>query len=254
MRIVSAFGRRFVTHIDRIFTLFGNVGPPDGTVRRIARHSPRAARRTLTERVFPRMIDLPQVCETRTAEFPTPRLGILPCGVVVGQHLEFLHVAFARQHHAGPSVFEHRDQIRQHITLCIEVLAGLPQHRTLPFPTVFGLVEIASVALPEGDMTSRKSFRRGRGSREPCDQRPLGAVGERHDLPFCNLLLQLCGVAVGQRHQFADLAPVGIELDAGLAELLRQQCAHRVTQSPHVVLAERIIGQPDRGVNLHPAA
>ena len=254
MRIVGAFGRRFIAHVDRIFALFGNVGPPDGTVRRIVRHGPRATCRTFAERIFTRMIDLPQVCEARAASLPAPRLNILPCGVVVGQHLEFLHVAFARQHHAGPGVFEHRDQIRQHVALRIEVLAGLPQHRALPFPTVFGLVEIASVALPKGDMTPRKSFRRSRGGRERRDQRPFGTVGERHDLPFCNLLLQQRGVAAGQRHQFADLAPVGIDFDAGLAELPRQQRAHRIAQGAHIVLAERIVGQSDRGVDLHPAA
>ena len=200
------------------------------------------------------MVNLSQVCEARAAGLPASRLGILPRGIVVGQHLQFLHVALARQHHAGPGVFEHRDQIRQDITLRIEVLAGLPQHRTLPLPAVLILVEIVSVALPQGDMTARKPFRRGRGGREPRDQRPCGAVGERHDLPFGDLFLQLRGVAVGQRDQFADLAPVGVELDAGLAELLRQQGAHRVAQGLHVILAERIIGQPDRGVNLHPAA
>ena len=103
-------------------------------------------------------------------------------------------------------------------------------------------------------MTPRKSFRRSRGGRERRDQRPFGTVGERHDLPFCNLLLQLCGVAAGQRHQFADLAPVGIDFDAGLAELPRQQRAHRIAQGAHIVLAERIVGQSDRGIDLHPAA
>ena len=254
MRIVGAFGRRFVTYIDRIFAPFGDVGPPHGAGRTIARHGARAARRAVTERVFTRMVNLSQVCETRTAGFPGPFFRILPGVVVVGQHLEFLHVAFARQHHAGPGIFEHRDQIRQHVTLRIEVLAGLPKHRTLPFPTVLSLVEIASVALPKGDMTPRKPLRRSRGSRKARHERPLGAVGERHDLPLCNLLLQLCSVAAGQRHQFADFALVRVKFDAGFAELLRQQGTHRVAQGLHVVLAEGIVGQPHRRVNLHPAA
>ena len=200
------------------------------------------------------MIDLPEVREARAAALPRPLLRILPGGVVVGQHFVFLHVAFARQQHACPGVFEHRNQVRQDITLRIEVLAGLPERRTLPFPAVLRLVEIASVALPQGDMASRKSPSGGLGSRKARHERTSGAVGEKHDLLLIDRFAQLRGVATGQRNQLGGLAAVGVKFDGGLTELMRQQGAHRVAHGPQVLLAEGIVGQRRRGVDPHPAA
>ena len=254
MRVVGAFGRRFVAHINRIFAPLGNVGLPHGTARGPAGHGPHTARRAVAEGIFARMIDLPEVREARAAALPRPLLRILPGVVVVGQHFVFLHVAFARQQHACPGVFEHRNQVRQDIALRIEVLAGLPERRTLPFPAVLRLVEIASVALPQGDMASRKSPSGGLGSRKARHERTPGAVGEKHDLLLIDRFAQLRGVAAGQRNQLGGLAAVGVKFDGGLAELMRQQGAHRVAHGPQVLLAEGIVGQRCRGVDPHPAA
>ena len=254
IRVVGAFGRRFVAHINRIFAPLGNVGLPHGTARGPAGHGPHTARRAVAEGIFARMIDLPEVREARAAALPRPLLRILPGVVVVGQHFVFLHVAFARQQHACPGVFEHRNQVRQDIALRIEVLAGLPERRTLPFPAVLRLVEIASVALPQGDMASRKSPSGGLGSRKARHERTPGAVGEKHDLLLIDRFAQLRGVAAGQRNQLGGLAAVGVKFDGGLAELMRQQGAHRVAHGPQVLLAEGIVGQRRRGVDPHPAA
>ena len=146
--IVDTLRGRLVAHVDGIFAPLGDRGPPFGLARRTVRHAPDPACRTLPEGVFTSQVDLPTMGKASTARFPGPLFGIFPFGIVVGQHLVTLHVAFARQQHARPGIFEHRDQVRQHVTLRIEVLAGLPQRRALPPPAVLRLVEIASVALP----------------------------------------------------------------------------------------------------------
>ena len=251
--IVGTFRSRLVTHINRIFAPFGNVGKPSGAARVTLGNGARTTRRTLAERIFARMVDLPEVGETRTARLPAPLFGILFRIIVVGQHFVFLHVAFARQHHIGPGVFEHRDQVRQHVALRIEVLAGLPEHRTLPLPAVFGLIEIASVALPQSDMAPRKALLRGCSGGKARNQRPHGAVGKEDYLLLVDEFTQLRGIATGQRDEFGGLAVVGVKFDVGLAEITRQQGPHRVAHSPQVILAERIVGQSHRGINPHPA-
>ena len=254
MRVVGAFGRRFVAHVDGVFAPLGDVGAPHGTARGPAGHGARTARRAVAEGIFARKVNLPEVREARAAALPRPLLRILPGIVVIGQHFVLLHVAFARQQHARPGVFEHRNQVGQNVALRIEVLAGLPERRTLPFPAVLRLVEIAPVALPQGDMAARKSPRGGLGSRKARHERTPGAVGEKDDPLFVDEFAHLRGVAAGQRDQFGGLAVVGIEFDGGLAELMRQQGAHRVAHGPQVVLAEGIVGQPRRGIDPHPAA
>ena len=210
MRVVGAFGRRFVAHINRIFAPLGNVGLPHGTARGPAGHGPHTARRAVAEGIFARMIDLPEVREARAAALPRPLLRILPGVVVVGQHFVFLHVAFARQQHACPGVFEHRNQVRQDIALRIEVLAGLPERRTLPFPAVLRLVEIASVALPQRDMAPGEPLRGSYGRGLADDERPLRTVDEGHDLLLAQQFPELGIGAVGHRDQPPHFALVGI--------------------------------------------
>ncbi len=52
----------------------------------------------IPERVFAGAVYLPRMRESDTARLPflgAVRLGVLPGGIVVGQHLVFLHIALA---------------------------------------------------------------------------------------------------------------------------------------------------------------
>ena len=175
---------------------------------------------------------------------------LLPHRIVVGQHLIALQVALAGKQDAGPGILEHGNQIRQHVTLRIEVLARLPEAGSLPAPAPLALVEIAAVALPQGDMAPGKSLCR-RTAVERRDQRPCRPIDKGHD-PVA-LFAGLNGAA-GQRHELLDEPAVGIEFDACLAVGRREQRTHRVVHRPDVLLAEGIVGQPHRGVELHAAA
>ena len=254
-RIVSAFGRRFIAYIYGISARLGNVGRPYGaTLRPGIGHRPHPARRTVAEGILAAAVDLARVGEPRTSRtprLPAVALGILSAAIVVGQNLVQLHVPLAGQQHASPRIFEHRHQIGQHVALRIEVFAGHPQPRPLPPPAVLRLIEITAMALPQSDMPARQSFDRRRRRVETHDQRPLGAVGERDDLPSAHQPLQLLRIAAGHRHELPDFVPVGIELDTGLAERHRQQSPHTVAHRPDILLAERIVGQPYRGIDPH---
>ena len=77
--------------------------------------------------------------------------------VVVADDLPVLDVPLARSHHNGTSVLEHRDEEGEDITLRIKVFHGAEGGGPLPFPALrLGFV-IASVALPEGDVTAGKA-------------------------------------------------------------------------------------------------
>ena len=253
-RIIGAFRKRLITHIHGVFAPLGNIGAPHGAARRLAPYAPRPARRAVAEGVLARPIDLPQVGEARAARPPDARFGVLSGGIVIGEHLVQLHVALARQHDARPGVFEHRHEVRQNVSLRIKVLAGLPQLRTLPFPEVLRLVEIASVALPQGDMPACKPLPGPHGGRKPLDQRPRGTVGEGNEPPPGDEPAHLIGVAVSHRNQFGDLAAVGIEFDPRSAVFAGQQRPDRIAHGPGVPFAKGVIGKSDRGIDTHPAA
>ena len=257
LRVVGASGHRFIAYIDGVFTPLGDGGTPRGAALGTPGNRPHTAGRTIPERVFAGAVYLPRMRESDTARLPflgAVRLGVLPGGIVVGQHLVFLHIALAGQHHAGSRIFEHRHQVRQHIALGIEVFAGHPQPRTLPFPAVRRLVEIASVALPQRDMASGKPLRGSHGRGLADDERPLRTVDEGHDLLLAQQFPELGIGAVGHRDQPPHFALVGIKLDGGFTVLRRQDGTHRVVHGPQVLLAERVIGKPHRGVDAHPLA
>ncbi len=258
-RILRTLRQAPVADIDSVFARLGNVGRPLGRAAlRSLGHARRAAHRTLAEGVLARAVEAPQVREPGASVAPREaarRLGIAhgpaDTGVVVGHQLGAPHVALARQQHVRPRIFEHRHQERQHVPLRVEVLAGLPQTRTLPAPAVPALIEIASVALPQGDVSAAQPGRRRPGRREPRDERAVrtgGAVGERTHLAPRGR------TAAGDGNQLLDAAAVGVELDARTPELRRQQLPHRIVNGLHALLAERVVRKTDRGMDAHAAS
>ena len=78
--------------------------------------------------------------------------------VVIDNDFIGIGIALARQHHVGPGIFEHRNQERQHVALCVQIFYGLKNAGSLPLPPVeLGLV-IPSVALPHGYMATLQTF------------------------------------------------------------------------------------------------
>ena len=67
-------------------------------------------------------------------------------------------VAFARRHHIGAGIFEHRNEIGEHESLGKQVLNGAEQPGALPPPLGLPLVIIFSVALPYGDNAVVQTF------------------------------------------------------------------------------------------------
>ena len=88
--------------------------------------------------------------------------------VVVCDRLFGLYVAFARHQDVGPGVFQHRNQVGQHVALRVEVFDDLENTCPLPLPAVQFRFEIVSVTLPQGDVASvesRRSAGQGRSAR-----------------------------------------------------------------------------------------
>ena len=175
MRVVGAFGRRFVAHINRIFAPFGNVGLPHGTARapRRSRSAHGAScRRGRDFRPYDRPAAGARSPRRRLLPTPPPR-AYCPAASLSASTSYFCTSRSRGSSTQAPAFSSIGTRYGKHVTLRIEVLAGLPQRRTLPFPAVLGLVEIASVALPQGDMASRKSP--STGSREPKSASPAAA-------------------------------------------------------------------------------
>ena len=238
--VVDAPRRRVVAHVEGILPAFGDVDPPHGAALGPGRDAPHVARRALQEGVLARQVDLLAVCKAHIASRPSGvavLLAVALGGVVVGQHLVALPVPLAGQQDARPRIFEHGDQEGQHVALRIEVLARLPEAGPLPAPAPLALVEVAAVALPEGDVTSGEP-RRGGSAVERRDERPRRRVdeGDHTVAPAPGL-----HGAAGQRDELLDEPPVGIEFDARLAEGCGEQRAHRVVDGLHVLLAEGIV-------------
>ena len=252
--VVDALGGRTIGDVDRIIVRLGDVGPPLRTALLSPGYAPHHTRTPLREGVRGVGIGRTEMGEARSAVRPALRpVGFDIAGsavharIAVDDDLGLLHVALARQQHAGPGIFEHGHHVGQHVALRIKVLARLPQARTLPAPAVLLLVEIAAVALPQGDMPSGQPPLRRAEPRKRLDQRTFAAVREAHGAPHPR------GIAAGEGDQLADLAAVRNQLDARLAEFARQHRTHRVVHRPHVLLAERVIGEADRGLDSHAA-
>ena len=102
-------------------------------------------------------------------------LGLGVCGgvVIVGNKFVPIDVAFAGRENVGSGILEHRGEERHDETLGVEVFHGFEDACALPFPAVERLLEVVSVALPQGDMPVKQSFCR---CVEPIDGRDDGAV------------------------------------------------------------------------------
>ena len=237
---------RLVGDVDCVFAARGQVGAPFGTALAAVGYGLHAACRPLRKGVLALDVDLAPVCESRSRVEPAAVAGEFDVGrsfvharIVVGDRLLGLHVAFARQQHVGTRPFEHRHQVRQHVTLRVEVFTGLPQPRTLPAPAVLLLIEIAAVALPHRYVAPRESVRRFHGRRQAGHQRTVRTVGEG---------LAPATAAVDLRNQLLDRVLVRHERQAPTGERGGQQAADRVVDRRHAPLAEGIVGHADRGV------
>ena len=85
----------------------------------------------------------------------SPGTGRLASGehrVVVADDLLALGVALARRQHIGAGILQHRDEEGQDVALRVHVLHRAVDRGALPFPAVGLLLEIPTVALPQGDM------------------------------------------------------------------------------------------------------
>ena len=72
--------------------------------------------------------------------------------IIVDNYFERIGVAFARSQDVGACVFEHRNEVGEHILLCIFVFNGLQHTGSLPLPTVATCLKIESMALPHGNV------------------------------------------------------------------------------------------------------
>ncbi len=160
--------------------------------------------------------------------------------VVVDYYLVELGIPLAGQQHVGARILQHGHQIGQHETLREEILHRLPETRPLPTPYILLLVEVTAVTLPHGDVAARKALRRRILRRDAAHQRVFRPVGETH--------AALRRGAVVVRNKILDAAVVGDERQLVFRVLRRQRRAHRVVHRPHVILAERIVRQTDRGI------
>ena len=254
-RIVRTPGLGPIGDIDRIIARLGHLGRPHGFARRTAlRDGPHTAHRAALERILSGAVKGLPVGESRAARRPRLVAGALlvlgarPIAVVVDDPLVFLHVPLARQQHVRPCVFEHRDQVLQHVALRVEVFARPPERRALPAPAVLRLVEVTAVALPQGDMTVLQPRIGPHGRIEPLDQRPRRAIDEAHDAAPCG------SAPFRQRDQLLDGPALGEEFDPRLAVLRRQAAPHRVVHRTQILLAERVIRKTDGGMDAHPGA
>ena len=156
--------------------------------------------------------------------------------IVVRHDLDGLHIPLAGQQDDGTGIFEHRHKVWEDIALGVEILAGHPLARALPPPTVFALVEITAMALPQGDMAIRKPLVGGKRRIQPPHERPGGLIGEGTHPPSVD------PGAERQRHELFDGFSVRKQRELIPPQLLRERLAHRVVNRLDAFGAERIVG------------
>ena len=167
----GAVGEGTVGNVDGVLAPFRNHRPPGGgrlRVRLLAGDGLAHQGRAGLERVLVDAVDGLRVGETGPGVAPGAGLLEMPGAahlagalavegrIVVADDLPALDVPFARRHHAGARILQHRDEEGEDITLGIQVLHGAEGGGPLPFPALgLGFI-IAAVALPEGDMPAGK--------------------------------------------------------------------------------------------------
>ena len=132
-----------VRDVNGIPALFGDVGNPFGAAFSSFPDTFRHSAGPFLKRIFKIDIVRAQVSESGTfSRAPAVRcrvfdvVRVVPASVVIDDNFCCLYVTLARDQHIRTGIFEHRNQIRQHKTLRIQIFYGLEGPCTLPFPAV----------------------------------------------------------------------------------------------------------------------
>ena len=152
--------------------------------------------------------------------------------VVVDDDLVFLDVPLARGHHIGPGILQHRDQEGEHVTLRIHVFNRPVQGSALPGPMARTRVEIAAVALPDGQVASAHPLGVAMAAFSLDEVTPQIAVG-------VVVLIRLGPAFEAQRRsdQFLDLHILGVDVpDLVIVIGRRQQFLQLGAEPLHVLL------------------
>ena len=123
--------------------------------------------------------------------------------VGVDDYFVGVEVAFARRHHVGAGVFEHRHQVWHHEALREKVFHRAEKSWPLPAPALVFLVVVFSVALPYGDYTVVEPLGDRHGAIEGYEavgfvERP-GSGGRRHHYLGCLWFGAFCAAALAAR-------------------------------------------------------
>ena len=164
MGLAGAVGEGFIGDIDGVLAALLDVGRPGGRRRGGGAGALRLPHRAGEEgKVFEGVGGL-GVGESHAGVAPAALLVVAARAahqplarpaerrVVVRDDFTHLRVALARRHHVGAGVLEHRDQEGEDVGLRVHVLHRAVDAGALPGPEAVGVVEIASVALPEDDV------------------------------------------------------------------------------------------------------
>ena len=112
----------------------------------------------------------------------------------------------------------------------VEVFHGFEDARALPFPAVERLLEVVSVALPQGDMPVEQSFCR---CVEPIDGRDDGAVAAGDKLRLF----------VGERYQLTYLISPGANGEFFLFQIVGEEGANGVVHFLDKFFPEGKVGE-----------
>ena len=133
-------------------------------------HAPGLAGASCLERRIAQQIGALGIGKTYSRVAPVPGLGVYAhaaeeacafsreSGVVVNDYLVLLEIPFARAQDVCARILQHRHKEGEHYALGVKVLHRAVGGGALPFPAVRGLLEIAPVALPQGNMPPVQSL------------------------------------------------------------------------------------------------
>ena len=155
--------------------------------------------------------------------------------VIVDDDFGSIQVTFAWHQDISPCIFQHRNQERQYITLCVQVFYCLENTCTLPFPTVEFRLEIPTMTLPHGDVTIVQSIRRNIRSRDVTYQR-FGFLRSEY-LGFFVFLATQC-----LWNQFLYFTLVGADFQLISFEFRRQYVGNSLIDFGYIVFTEREVG------------
>ena len=174
----------------------------------------------------------------------------LMASIVVNNHLVTLRVAFAGSIDDGTGIFQHRNDVGHNKGLGKEVFGGAEERWTLPCPLALGILIVASMALPHGQMMPLQPLFYLVGTRCACHPRSTLMTTS---IPQTGLFT-VASATQGIGYEVLNLTSVGIQENVEIVHRAGQYLSHLLIDTISNFFRKRLIPERRIGIDIQCAA